>query len=117
MYSLISRWMVGAMMMVCGGIAQANVINLTHPYTNTTISSVVGNAVTVDGDVILVNTNVQTEKNIGVGKNVTIKGLGMNSTILQVATNRGASAGAMFNLLGGRVVQIQDMTPALCQQQ
>lgn len=46
------------------------------------------------GDTILVTTNVLTEANITIGKNITIAGMGMNETILQAASSRS-------NLVGG----------------
>ncbi|MEI6169126.1 MAG: choice-of-anchor Q domain-containing protein [bacterium] len=98
---IVRRLLPGLAVMLMAGTGQANIINLTHPYTNTTIAAVIANAATVDGDVILVNTNVQTENGIVVSKGVTLMGLGQNTTIVQGATARSNATDRIFNVLAG----------------
>jgi predicted outer membrane repeat protein len=63
-----------------------------------------------NGDVILVNVNgAITESGITVNKNITIRGLGMNTTFIQGAATRGAATSRVFYISGGSV-NIENLT-------
>ena len=103
-------WLLAGAVVLGGAIgAAAATLTVGPGKTYATISAAVGAA--SDGDTISVETALQTEDNITVGKAVTIKGLGMTNTTLQAQTTRGATNKIMFYLNGaGKIIQIQDMT-------
>lgn len=63
------------------------------------------------GDTILINIQgALTESRILISKNLTIRGLGQNSTVLQAHARRNAAAHRVFYITGGAVVALENMT-------
>jgi predicted outer membrane repeat protein len=63
------------------------------------------------GDTILINIEgALTESHITISKNITVRGLGQNNTIIQAHALRGSALHRVFYITGGAVVLLENMT-------
>ena len=76
----------------------------------TSIQGAISDGGTKDGDTIDISAGTYTQTTITVPKNLTIKGAGADSTIVQAAENPGEAVGSVFSIYAGLTVTIQDMT-------
>lgn len=75
----------------------------------TTIQEALDDAETTTGDTIQVEDSVHTEAGIGVAKNVVVRGLGADSTVVQAAASEGIATDRVF-IIGSATVLLRDMT-------
>ncbi len=76
----------------------------------TSLSIAIAAGTTVNGDIITVMDAVRTEFNINVTKDLTIRGQGMNNTIVQANASPNVVTASVFIIGSGRTVVIENMT-------
>lgn len=76
----------------------------------TSLSTAIAAGTTVNGDIITVMDAVRTEFNINVTKDLTIRGQGMNNTIVQANASPNIVTASVFIIGAGRTVVIENMT-------
>ncbi|MEI6169128.1 MAG: choice-of-anchor Q domain-containing protein [bacterium] len=97
-------------MLVAADRAGAATLYVGAGQTYSTISSAIAAAAS-SGDIISIETNVQTECGIVINKSLTIQGHGITNTILQGATAAGLAANRIFDKPNGSYnITIRDMT-------
>jgi hypothetical protein len=110
MYKLSTKALLSLLFLLISSCVFANTITVCGSGCNqTTIQSAVNAAAA--GDTILINVNgTVTESGISITKNLVIRGLGQNTTIIQAHAVRGSAIHRVFFINNGVTVTIANLT-------
>jgi predicted outer membrane repeat protein len=110
MKTFFTQFLVSFILLLASQASFANTITVCASGCNqTTIQNAVNAA--ASGDTILVNINgAITENGISISKNLVIRGLGQNTTIVQAHAVRGSATHRVFYIAGGVNVTIENLT-------
>jgi hypothetical protein len=110
MKNFFTQFLVSVTLLLASPAIFANTITVCASGCNqSTIQNAV-NAATA-GDTILININgTITESGISISKNLVIRGLGQNTTIIQAHAVRGSATHRVFYIAGGVSVIIENLT-------